>query len=257
MDEHLLPHHHSCEHCASHLKEHLDKTVNFQVLADIFKMLADTSRVRIFWLLCHCEECVVDISSLVDMSSPAVSHHLRQLKDSGLIVSRRVGKEVYYRAAQTEQSRLLHQMIERTMEISCPEDDAAEFGSVPDLPSLDSYSGHESEQYSAEQLETIHKVHEFLTDNLDKRYTIEELAKLFLINPSALKEIFKAVYGNSIASHIKDHRMELASSLLLNTDESIASIASSVGYESHSKFSAEFKKTYDMHPGAYRKSGKR
>ena len=55
------------------------------------------------------------------MSSPAVSHHLRPLKNSGLIVSRREGKEVYYRAADTAQSRLLHQMIEQVMAIACPE----------------------------------------------------------------------------------------------------------------------------------------
>jgi DNA-binding transcriptional ArsR family regulator len=54
------------------------------------------------------------------MSSPAVSHHLRPLKNSGLIVSRREGKEVYYRAADTEECRLLHRMIEEVMEIKCP-----------------------------------------------------------------------------------------------------------------------------------------
>ena len=54
------------------------------------------------------------------MSSPAVSHHLRQLKSSGLIVSRREGKEVYYRAADTEQVQLLHRMIEKMVETSCP-----------------------------------------------------------------------------------------------------------------------------------------
>ncbi len=56
----------------------------------------------------------------MDMSSPAVSHHLRQLKTSGFVVSRREGKEVYYRAADTRQVRLLHKMIEDLMEISCP-----------------------------------------------------------------------------------------------------------------------------------------
>ena len=49
---------------------------------------------------------------------------LPALKASGLIVSRREGKEVYYRAADTAQARLLHQMIERVMEIACPEEDA-------------------------------------------------------------------------------------------------------------------------------------
>ena len=92
----------------------------FQTVAYIFKQLGDGSRVRIFWLLCHCEECVINISSMVDMSSPAVSHHLRQLKTSGLITSRREGKEVYYKAADTEQAKLLHHVIEQVMEIACP-----------------------------------------------------------------------------------------------------------------------------------------
>ena len=93
---------------------------DFQTVSDIFKLLCDRSRIRIFWVLCHCEECVINIASLVGMSSPAVSHHLRQLKSSGLIVSRRDGKEVYYKAADTDQARLLHIMIEKMMEISCP-----------------------------------------------------------------------------------------------------------------------------------------
>lgn len=92
---------------------------DFQVIADIFKQLGDSSRIRIFWLLCHCEECVINISALVDMTSPAVSHHLRQLKASGLIVNRREGKEVYYKAAETEQAQLLHHMIEKLAAIAC------------------------------------------------------------------------------------------------------------------------------------------
>ena len=92
----------------------------FQTVSEVFKQLGDSSRVRIFWLLCHYEECVINISALVDMSSPAVSHHLRLLKSSGLIVSRREGKEVYYRAADTEAARLLHHMIEKLVEITCP-----------------------------------------------------------------------------------------------------------------------------------------
>ncbi|HJA65985.1 transcriptional regulator [Lachnoclostridium sp. An169] len=99
---------------------HMPKTEEFQIVSDIFKQLGDGSRIRIFWLLCHCEECVTNISALVDMSSPAVSHHLKQLKSAGLIVSRRDGKEVYYKAADTEQADLLHHMIEKMVQITCP-----------------------------------------------------------------------------------------------------------------------------------------
>lgn len=102
--------------------QNMPSVENFQTVADIFKQLGDGSRIRIFWLLCHCEECVVNLSAMVNMSSPAVSHHLRQLKVGGLITSRREGKEVYYRATLTQQAQLLHHMIEDLVEIACPTD---------------------------------------------------------------------------------------------------------------------------------------
>ena len=100
--------------------EHMPSTENFQTVADVFKQLSDGSRIRIFWMLCHCEECVINLSSMVDMSSPAVSHHLKQLKAAQLIVSRREGKEVYYRAADTDRAQMLHHMIEAMVKIACP-----------------------------------------------------------------------------------------------------------------------------------------
>lgn len=120
MEEMKLPHHHGEGPETALLQEQLNQIDYFQAVAEVFKQLGDTTRIRIFWLLCHCEECVLNISALMKMSSPAVSHHLRPLKNSGLIVSRREGKEVYYRAADTQESRLLHEMIEQVMEITCP-----------------------------------------------------------------------------------------------------------------------------------------
>lgn len=120
MDTRKLPHQHGEEQKITFIQKQLNQVDDFQTVADVFKQLGDTTRIRIFWLLCHCEECVINISALLNMSSPAVSHHLRPLKNSGLVVSRRIGKEVYYRAADTEQGNLLHQMIEQVMEITCP-----------------------------------------------------------------------------------------------------------------------------------------
>ena len=89
-------------------------------VADIFKLLDDNNRARIFWLLCHCEECVSNIAAAMEMSDPAVSHHLKLLRGSGLIVSRREGKEVYYKLADTAQAQLLHHVCEEMFQISCP-----------------------------------------------------------------------------------------------------------------------------------------
>lgn len=121
MDKIKLPHRHGEGDSIAFLQEELDRIDRFQTVAEVFKQLDDTTRIRIFWLLCHCEECVLNISAVMRMSSPAVSHHLRPLKNSGLVVSRREGKEVYYRAADTEESRLLHRMMEEIMEITCPD----------------------------------------------------------------------------------------------------------------------------------------
>ena len=120
MNGKLTPHDHGNRRKTESLKKQLMRERDFDAVADVFKLLDDSSRLRIFWLLCHCEECVANISALVDMSSPAVSHHLRQLKDSGLITSRRDGREVYYRAADTVEAQLLHRVTEKVMEISCP-----------------------------------------------------------------------------------------------------------------------------------------
>ena len=118
MKRNDLPHDHG-NPMSKEFAEALDST-DFQGVADLFKQLGDSSRLRIFWLLCHREECVINISAAVGMTSPAVSHHLRILKSSGLISSRREGKEMYYKAAESKTSVLLHSMIEKMVEIQCP-----------------------------------------------------------------------------------------------------------------------------------------
>ena len=123
MSQRSLPHDHG--QAAVHGLANMPSTADFQTVAEIFKQLGDGSRIRIFWLLCHCEACVINLSAMVGMSSPAVSHHLKQLKAAELIVSRRDGKEVYYKAAQTDRAQALHHMIERMVEIACPVSGAA------------------------------------------------------------------------------------------------------------------------------------
>ncbi len=118
MEQLHLPHDHGRD--AEHIVEHLPAAKDFQIVSDLFKQLSDTTRIRIFWILCHCEECVINLSAMMEMSSPAVSHHLRQLKSAELLVSRREGKEVYYKAAENESARALHDMIETLLAMTCP-----------------------------------------------------------------------------------------------------------------------------------------
>ena len=232
MSEFELPHHHGSQKTAAGMHRVLTDVDHFTAVSEMFKQLSDPTRVRLFWLLCHHEDCVINIAAMMDMSSPAISHHLRSLNDSGLIESRRDGKEVYYKAADTEESRLLHVIVEKVMAITCPEKEI---------------------DFQASQREIIHGVHDYLIEHISERTTIEELSREFLMNTTTLKKAFKDVYGTSIAAHMKKHRLELAADMLVQTDDGIAQIAKAVGYESQSRFTTAFKEAYGILPTEYRK----
>ena len=108
-------------------------------------------------------------------------------------------------------------------------------------------------EYPAEQVEIIRQIHDRLIGNLEQRCSIEELSRQYLMNPTTLKQMFKTIYGTSIAAHIREHRMEAAARLLAQTDMSIADVARQVGYDSQSRFSAAFKAYYRMLPKEYRR----
>ncbi len=104
-----LPHDHGD---ISKVLERLPDVETFEKVSNIFALVSDVTRLRILWMLCHCEECVCNIASAVDMSAPAVAHHLKILKGAGLIKSRREGKEMHYSLADDETAKLVHQMVD-------------------------------------------------------------------------------------------------------------------------------------------------
>ena len=107
--------------------------------------------------------------------------------------------------------------------------------------------------FQASQETIIRTVHEYLMEHLSERITIEELSRKYLMNTTTLKNAFKAVYGTTIAAHMKLHRMEQAAVMLGSSQTDIAGIAKAVGYESPSRFTAAFKDTYGILPTEYRK----
>ena len=117
MTSPVLPHDHGDLHNVLSAMPSRDTCAQ---MAEAFKQLCDATRLQIFWLLCHSSECVINISAAVDMSAPAVSHHLRCLKSAGLIVSERKGKEVYYHLADTVWANLMHHFVDSYLHTSCP-----------------------------------------------------------------------------------------------------------------------------------------
>lgn len=65
-------------------------------MADFFRAMADSTRIKILAALREKELCVCDISSLLNMTKSAVSHQLQNLREMNLVRSEKRGKEVWY-----------------------------------------------------------------------------------------------------------------------------------------------------------------
>jgi len=65
-------------------------------LSEIFKVLGDSTRLKILLSITSNELCVCDISALIGVSVSAISHQLRLLKNARLVKYRKKGKMVYY-----------------------------------------------------------------------------------------------------------------------------------------------------------------
>src|SRR6478736_8235577 len=74
------------------------ETPDAERIASRFRALADPTRVSIVNRLAAADECCVcDLTEAFDLSQPTVSHHLKVLKDAGLVESTRRGTWAYYR----------------------------------------------------------------------------------------------------------------------------------------------------------------
>ena len=87
-----------CVHCdiVLKIKKEMPKESDFTELSDFFKIFSDTTRLRILKVLALSEMCVCDMVSILNMTQPAISHHLKLLKAMRLLKYRKSGKYVYY-----------------------------------------------------------------------------------------------------------------------------------------------------------------
>ena len=75
-------------------------------LTTLFKILGDSTRTKILWILDHHEMCVCDIANVLNMTKSSISHQLAILREAGIVRFRRNGKEVYYTLDDEHISRL-------------------------------------------------------------------------------------------------------------------------------------------------------
>ena len=81
-------------------------------LAQIFKALANETRLRILWALEENEMCVCDLAAMLRLTESAVSHQLRLLRNLQLVRNRRNGVVLYYRLADNHVSQLINITLE-------------------------------------------------------------------------------------------------------------------------------------------------
>ena len=85
-------------------------------LADLFRIFADSTRIKILYLLFESEMCVCDIAQLLGMTQSAISHQLRALKQAKLVKNRREGKTVFYSLADDPVRTIINQGMDHVTE---------------------------------------------------------------------------------------------------------------------------------------------
>ena len=85
-------------------------------LADLFRVFADSTRIRILHCIMEKEICVGDIAAALNMTVSAISHQLRILKTAKLVKYRKDGKTSYYSLADSHVKTIMAQGIEHIEE---------------------------------------------------------------------------------------------------------------------------------------------
>jgi ArsR family transcriptional regulator len=98
------------------VKRNMPDPIALYDVADLFKLFGDSTRLGILWALSESEMCVCDLCALLKMKQPAVSHQLKNLKQSRVVKARRDGKIVYYSLEDEHIRRLLNLGMEHTQE---------------------------------------------------------------------------------------------------------------------------------------------
>ncbi len=77
------------------------------LVVEVFRMLADATRVQLLWALVDCERSVNDLAQRIDKPAPSVSQHLAKLRMARLVRTRREGTQVFYRLENEHVRRLV------------------------------------------------------------------------------------------------------------------------------------------------------
>lgn len=100
-------------------------------------------------------------------------------------------------------------------------------------------------------VEKIHKAVALIKEELETTIKVHKLAKRVGLNQNTLQSGFKTLYHTSVNDYIKNRRLEMAKTMIENTELNITEITYSIGINSRSYFSKLFKERYDINPKEY------
>lgn len=98
------------------VKPNMPETTLLYELSDFFKVMGDTTRIRLLWALEESEMCVGDLAVLLNMTKSAVSHQLKVLRTAKLVRSQKKGKNVYYALNDEHVKVILEKALEHVCE---------------------------------------------------------------------------------------------------------------------------------------------
>ncbi|HEV7194409.1 MAG TPA: metalloregulator ArsR/SmtB family transcription factor [Pedococcus sp.] len=82
-----------------------------ELAVEVFRMLSDTTRVRLLWALLEAELPVNELAEVVGKPGPSVSQHLAKLRMARLVRTRREGTQVFYRVENDHVARLVRDAV--------------------------------------------------------------------------------------------------------------------------------------------------
>ena len=88
-------------------KKNLPDEKKVPLLADFFKVIGDSTRLRILYVLFEAEVCVCDLAEALNMTQSAISHQLKVLRDNTLVKFEKKGKHAYYSLADEHVREIL------------------------------------------------------------------------------------------------------------------------------------------------------
>jgi AraC-like DNA-binding protein len=153
----------------------------------------------------------------------------------------------------------LHSVIEKQMKMLVKESPSARIISL--LKILNTIAESNEFRLLSKNLVAINEQREkklnivisFLQANYKNQVELDEIATIACMNKNSLCQYFKQKTGKTIFGLLHEIRLKRACELLVNSNDSVESISSTVGYFSQTLFNRKFKELYKTPPTAYRK----